>query len=293
MRGAKGTKGFEISKVKFPCYASIKYDGIRVLRKVIGGTPQLYSRNHNVLIGADHIKPEYIKGYTGELDGEGMYAGDDFDSASGKWRNHEMIPNAYYMVFDAPAIPGNFETRYNWLKDYLIENDHLKLVEHVLVKDIDELMDFYFKSIEAGHEGIVVKDPKSPYNDKKNYQWMRMVPIKTSDCEVIGVEEGTGKFEGSMGKLIVKFQGKECKVGTGFNEKPWADLTPAERRKAIKDGKGEDGTDYETRRRGWIYNNPNAVIGKIACCEYKELSKNGLMRQPRFKGWRWDKKEVD
>jgi ATP-dependent DNA ligase len=288
MRDAKGTKEFDLKRAVFPCYASIKKDGVRLLREDF-----LYTRNHNPAIGLDHIKPRFIDGCQHELDGEGLVRGCEFDEASGLIRNHQKVPEAYYMVFDAPSQPGTLFERYTWLFQNLILSDDVQLIEHVICHNLDELMEFYYAAIEAGEEGIMYKAMESLYNDKKNYEWMRMVPIKSADCPVIRIEEGTGKFEDSMGKVVVLFNGKECKVGTGFNEKPWADMTPAERRKAIKDGKGEDEADYESRRRGYIWTHPLKTISRIGCFEYKELSKNGVMRQPRFKGWRWDKKEVD
>ena len=154
MREAQGTKEFNPKKAKYPCYASIKKDGVRLLKNIIG---PLYTSNGNDVIGLDHIIPSFIDGRRHAVDGEGLVRGKIFDEASGLIRNHHTTPDAYLMVFDAPEIPGTLFERYTWLFQNLIISDEVGLIEHVVCNNEQELMDFYHKAIEAGEEGIMYK----------------------------------------------------------------------------------------------------------------------------------------
>ena len=42
-------------------------------------------------------------------------------------------------------------------------------------------------------------------------------------------------------------------------------------------------------QRKEMWDNSKNYLGKIAEIEYKEVSKFGALRMPRFKCWRWDK----
>ena len=88
-----------------------------------------------------------------------------------------------------------------------------------------------------------------------------MVPLESEDVPCTGIFEGTGKYEFSAGGIYVDFNGVQVKVGTGFSD----------------------------RDRKKMWEDQDHYIGLISEIEFKEKTKNGSMRQPRFKGWRLDK----
>ena len=274
-------KNFNEKKVKFPLVAAVKKDGVR------GRYPgQLISRQGHRLIGLDHIESELYR-YPHELDGELMVPGEIFDVASGLIRNHNDVPNAEYWVFDCPSHQGDKWQRYIHLRDTLPRSQSIKLIRHHLIKDMDHLRSFYEWAIDKGEEGIVIYRLDSKYIDGKTNDWMRMVPLEQADCKVIGFYEGKGKFAGTLGGIIVDYKGHACRVGTGFTEKSWKDLTQTQRENLeFKEGY----QSYVNRCRNYIWENRNEhFLGAIAQCEFKEETKAGSMRQPRFKRWRWDK----
>lgn len=254
---AQLVKNIKKSKIKYPCFVSGKYDGVRGLNEV-----SFKTRAGKVLKGLDHLETELLA-CSAHLDGELMVAGVGFDEGSGLIRNHKPTPDAYYMVFDAPSIPGPLHKRIEWLQKNLKQSRSIKLIPHVEAHDLDDIIAFYNHCLSMGLEGIVIKDMNSEYTAGKSYDWMRLCPVKTADCLVTGWFEGKGKFVNMMGGIIVDYKGKPCKVGTGFKDHE-RDISMA--------------PDY---------------TGRIAECEFKEETKAGSMRQPRFKGWRWDKKETD
>jgi len=258
-------KTFNPKKVKYPCYAAVKKDGVRGLYATT-----MISRQGQQLLGHDHIEKQ-IEGYGEKFDGELCVPGEIFDVASGLIRNDQPTPESVYWIFDCPSIPGTKAQRYKWLLENISETDNIRLIHHWIFYNEKQLMEFYKHVLSKGEEGIVIYDFKDIYEDKRSYSWMRMVPREQADCKVIGFFEGRGKHAGSLGGIIVDYKGHEVKVGSGFTEKI----------------SGGDSSMYKIR--SFIWNNKELFIGAFAQCEFKEKTKAGSMRQPIFKRWRFDK----
>lgn len=280
-------KDLEDARCKWPMMAAVKKDGVRA--RYAG---KMMSRSKHKLIGHDHIEEE-LSQYPHEFDGELCIPGEIFDVASGLIRNKKPTPNSVYFIFDAPSFPGTKKERHEWLKNNLIETDCVKLLKHFTLYCTDAKNNFYHEALRAGEEGIVVYDPDSLYEDKRSYDWMREVPLKNEDCKVVGFFEGKGKHAGSLGGIIVDYKGHEVKVGTGFKEKDIENYSDI--RYVTLNNPNLLGTKYSDilentqNIRQYIWDNKSIFEGAIAKCEFKEETKAGSMRQPRFKIWRWDK----
>jgi DNA ligase-1 len=77
-------------------------------------------------------------------------------------------------------------------------------------------------AIEAGFEGIMIKDVDAIYECKRSVSWLKQKPFIEVSLAVVAVEEGTGKNEGRMGALICEGEddGKTIavNVGSGFTD---------------------------------------------------------------------------
>ena len=77
-------------------------------------------------------------------------------------------------------------------------------------------------AIEAGFEGIMIKDVDAIYECKRSVSWLKQKPFIEVSLAVVAVEEGTGKNEGRMGALICEGEddGKAIavNVGSGFTD---------------------------------------------------------------------------
>ena len=83
------------------------------------------------------------------------------------------------------------------------------------------------------------------------------------DLEVISFEEGEGKYENMLGAIVVDFNKVRVNIGSGF-------------------------TDEERKQ---IWENRNDFRNQIAEIRYQELTPDGSLRFPTFRGWRPDKKK--
>jgi DNA ligase-1 len=113
---------------------------------------------------------------------------------------------------------------------------NVELLPHIMV-DLDtaagkDQLERYAKDqVNAGFEGIMIKNVDAPYECKRNTFWMKWKPTITVDLEVVGVEEGTGRNLGRLGALVCAGEddGKEItvNVGSGFSDidrdSLWAD----------------------------------------------------------------------
>jgi len=87
---------------------------------------------------------------------------------------------------------------------------------------------FNIETLAAGYEGIMIKDPLAPYETKRTASWLKIKPIITVDLEIVGVEEGTGKYVGNCGALVLEGEDSGYKirtnVGSGLTDEQRADI---------------------------------------------------------------------
>ena len=78
------------------------------------------------------------------------------------------------------------------------------------------------EAIDAGYEGILVKEIDAKYECKRSVSWLKIKPVLTVDLSIVAVEEGTGKNEGKLGALVCEGtdQGKfiQVNVGSGLTD---------------------------------------------------------------------------
>ena len=281
-----------------------KLDGVRVLMTVIpaedGDVSVIsLSRNGKVFENFTHIEEQirdnFVKlvrkaatsnlsmGFV--LDGEVI--GNTFQELMRQARRKENVQadDSVFNIFD--IIPLDDFRRGYWnaqlskrikiLEDMrsVVDNmPNIELLPHIMV-DLDtaegrEVLHRYAKDqVNAGFEGIMIKDVNAPYECKRNTFWMKWKPTITVDLEVIGVEEGTGRNIGRLGALV-------C-AGTDDGK----DIT-------VNVGSGFSDSD-----RDILYNDRNLVIGRTVeiLCDVITQNQDGTysLRFPRFVRFRDDK----
>jgi len=93
-------------------------------------------------------------------------------------------------------------------------NDRVVVLEKMLV-DLDtpqgqaDLRGFNKKALDLGLEGIMVKDPQSPYECRRGLHWLKIKPTVTFDLEILDMGEGTGKNVGTLGQFVGRGHGKD------------------------------------------------------------------------------------
>ena len=280
-----------------------KLDGVRVLLMVIPSefgdvTTICFSRNGKQFDNFGHIEDQvrenWIKIARGHqnalingfvLDGEVI--GNTFQELMRQARRKTDVQadDSVFNVFDIIPLSDFREGHWNaQLRKRIDILEHIRhvvdtmpnveLLPHIMV-DLDtaagkDQLDRYAKdNVNAGFEGIMIKELEAPYICKRSTDWMKWKPTLTVDLEVVGVEEGTGRNLGRLGALVCHGvdDGKEItvNVGSGFSD--------------------VDRDDYWTNR--------NLVIGRTCevLCDVITQNQDGTysLRFPRFVRFRDDK----
>jgi DNA ligase-1 len=226
--------------------AEFKYDGSRFQFHKKGNWAKLYSRRLEDVTGA---LPDVIRQLLGAtdhdviLDGEVIAIKDGrpmpFQSVLRRFRRRhdvaeaqeaiEMVPN----VFDILYLDGEtlidlpFSERRKKLESVI----RTYLAPQVVSDREEEIQKTYETALAAGHEGIMIKVPASPYTPgQRGKNWIKIKPeVDTLDLAVIGAEWGEGKRAHVFGSFLLACQdaGKLVplsRVATGFSDEQLAEV---------------------------------------------------------------------
>ena len=144
-----------------------------------------------------------------------------------------------------------------------------------LASSYDEVQFYYNAFRTAGQEGAIVKPLDGVYVKKRSYAWLKIKGEETNDLFITGAFEGTGKYEGMLGGVIVDFNGVAVRVGGGLSEAQRVELW-ADYQNDITPGKGPF----------------HLLLGKMIEVEAHEVTPDGSLRHPRFVRFRSDKEPV-
>ena len=220
--------------------AEFKYDGSRFQFHKKGNWARLYSRRlEDVTAALPDVIEKLITSTTHDviLDGEVIAIKDDkpmpFQSVLRRFRRRhdiaeaqdaiEMVPN----VFDILYLDGEtlidlpLEKRRERLESVV----NRYIAPQLVSSDPLEIERTYKAALDAGHEGIMIKVPDSPYSPgQRGKNWIKIKPeVDTLDLAVIGGEWGEGKRAHVFGSFLVacQDQGKLIalsRVATGFSD---------------------------------------------------------------------------
>jgi ATP-dependent DNA ligase len=223
-----------------PWLVEYKYDGMRIVAKVTEDTVECFSRKgldqpkYNPVWREDLLHLRKFVGYDFWIDGEVVTDEDDFQATMKSRGSKASTDNLLFCVFD-------FISDEEWQKqkskvpqlDRRLELDsilnahgleRIVLSQGTICQTKEEVYEFYNGLVDAGAEGVIIKDPKAPYHWKRNKAWTKFKPVYTADLTLMGMYEGTGKYEGMLGGFQLEgeledgtFVVSDC--GSGFNDK--------------------------------------------------------------------------
>jgi len=149
------------------------------------------------------------------------------------------IPLQLYL-FDILYFNGEslFDNTLVQRRQHLVEcvtpSDNLIIAEQEITSDVKVINDIYREALEAGHEGVMLKNPESLYSPgKRGKNWLKIKPIMESlDLVVIGGEWGEGRranFIGSFQLACIEQESGDIlslgRVGTGITDDMLEELT--------------------------------------------------------------------
>jgi len=191
---------------------SEKLDGIRAY----WDGKQLLSRSGKKIYAPKWFTKDYPNF---EIDGELWTKRDDFENISSIVR--DKIPSKdwskiKHYIFEVPNAKGGLFERLEKVKSY--ENEYIKILPQVIIQNSQHQKNYFLDIIKKNGEGIVVRDPKSLYINKRTSKALKVKKFKDTECKIIGYTNGKGKYFGKVGAIICQFSNKiEFKIGSGMD----------------------------------------------------------------------------
>ena len=210
---------------------SEKFDGYRALFRYEGGCGKFYSR-----AGKPFTAPEwFIQSMPSEellgdniIDGE-LWAGRDNFELMGTVRkkvpNPEEWAKIQYHVYDITNLNKLFYNRIKKLKSVVnfttkswtikVKKNYISVpesvtmcpiicAEQVKITSIIMMQKFYNNIISLNGEGIMMKHPKSPYENGRSNYMLKYKPSFDREAIIIDYKKGVGKYSGMLGSFICR-----------------------------------------------------------------------------------------
>lgn len=212
-------------KITYPAFIQPKFDGHRCIAVVKNGICTLWSRTRKPINSVPHINAAVVKltgGADAILDGE-LYNHeyhDQFEKITKLIRplqpveGHEKVK---FYIYDMPSAEMLYSDRCCMLARIFSIHGNMNSFEDVLinvetypVQNEEEVPLAFDRFFNAGYEGAMLRLPNSVYLSHPTNRSPGLLKLKKFDdaeFEIIGVNEGKGKFEGLA--ILV------CRAGNG------------------------------------------------------------------------------
>ncbi len=283
-----------------------KFDGERCLSFITGKTVRLRSRN-NKSLNASYPEIEQALGKLVNcdciLDGE-VVAFDGSETSFEKLQKRMQLRNkqeaietgvpVYYYVFDILFVDGYdvthlpLKSRKQILKDVVTFKEPIRYSEH----RINNCESYYKYACTHGWEGLMCKDPESPYLHVRSTSWLKFKCVANQELVIGGYTDPQRSRIGFGALLLGYYDNKKNlhyagKVGTGFNDELLASLGKKLKSLEIKKCPFVSQATIKERTAHWV---KPELVGEIG---FTEWTRDNKLRHPRFQGLRYDKAARD
>lgn len=247
---------------------SEKLDGVRNVIIFENGYPHFFSRSGREFEGlvditeeALKLDPEYV--YDGEFlanvegDSKDVYrqtvsiTGADGEKKGIIFNAFDMIPKEDFINGYSSVPASERKTRlktiidsnnFNWIKN--VET----LYEGTDQNKITEWLNWAHKN---NKEGIMINLSDKGYECKRTKNLLKVKTFNECEAYVIDIEEGTGRNEGRLGKIVVQVKDKEGKLHI------------------VRSGSG-----FEDWERDEYWKHPEKIMNKVVELQYFEVTNN-------------------
>lgn len=249
-----------------------KLDGVRLVAVVESGNVQMFSRAGKPITNFDStVGKELATLPDGVYDGEVM--DEDFIALMRQvHRKQANVTKSYFMLFDVVTLKeweerkgtDSLVVRRQKLESLFLgkQFDFLRLIEHKEIEaSVEAIMAYHKECVSHGFEGAMLKNPTMPYCFGRSDAVVKVKSFNDADVKVIGFLEGRGRHKGTLGAIIVDYEGHKVRCGSGFGDE----------------------------QRAEVWSSKDKFLGMTAEVRYQEVTPDGSLRFPVFNCWRLDK----
>lgn len=229
-----------LERIEYPAYSQLKMDGARMVAYVDKQfRVKLLTRNGKEYHQLDSLKTE-IQSIAQNLGLSETYFDGElvFQDMMGEWLDRktsnglanqsmkETLPTGskpLYIVWDVynPGESTDYAVRFKKLQGITSKSKRMQLVESEEVDSVEAARDHFLSSVENGHEGIVLKNKKGPWEGKRTKNMVKFKEVYDCDLLVTRWIEGTGKYKGMLGAVEAVDSSGEfvVHIGSGFKDR--------------------------------------------------------------------------
>jgi ATP-dependent DNA ligase len=240
---ASSMKEKTLAKIRYPAAAELKSDGSRCIAYCSTDGVRLMSRNGSQYLGLvdleDSLQSECFDGVV--LDGELVFDTTKADRTKGNgiitkavkgtisleeqkgvvFQVWDVIPTESYTEKGKYTLDN--DTRYELLSQVvsLADKHNVQIIPRTVVNSLDEAREVFQRYVNQGYEGIILKNTKGTWADKRSPDLVKFKEELFADLKVVGYYEGEGKIKGMLGGLCLESACGVVKtnVGSGLTEK--------------------------------------------------------------------------
>lgn len=237
-----------INKMKFPAMVQLKMDGMRFNAIVKDGKCEFRSRNGKEINLLGNLEQEFVTLANGKhyvFDGELIVEenGKILDRQTGNGILNKAVKGTIsaaeaanvsatlwdiipYENFMAGVSNHAYQTRFGVLESLPL-GGRIRLVENKIVKSFDDARTLFESYLAEGQEGIILKDLSGIWEDKRVKTQVKFKAELDCDLRIVGIQPGTGKYEGLVGALLCESEDSIIKVdvGSGLSDDDRKDFT--------------------------------------------------------------------
>jgi DNA ligase-1 len=280
----------DASTIKYPVLVSPKIDGIRcvihegkALTRSLKPIPNHYVREQLVTCPA----------FDGELTVGIPNDPKTWNETSSAIMSHDGEPVFTYHVFDMCDSPSLYAERLRrasaLAKNY--ESRGVKLLPHVLVQNASELLLEEQRAVDAGFEGLMLRDPNGKYKHGRSTlregTLLKMKRFDHSEAKIVDFKE---RHE-HVGEAKVNALGLMERDHKRENFQPCGDLGAFICEWYATDGKFHSvqfdvGSGFTADMRAHFWNLRTRHLGKVIRIKHQGKTPDGKPRFPIFEGFR-------
>ena len=241
-----------LKKFSFPAYAQLKMDGMRFNAIVKDGKCEFRSRNGKEIQLLGNLEMEFITMSGGQnlvFDGELLVndKGVILDRQTGNGILNKAVKGTIsdleahkvhatvwdvidYETFKNGRGKLSYQTRFSILESMSLPRK-VRLVESRVVASFEEAQKIFEEYLAQGQEGIILKDMSGVWEDKRVKTQVKFKAELDCDLKIVGIQPGTGKYEGLVGALLCESEDGIIKVDVGsglsdFDRKEFTENSP-------------------------------------------------------------------
>ncbi|GGF33011.1 DNA ligase B [Marmoricola endophyticus] len=273
-----------LEQTGLPAVVDAKLDGIRIQVHRDGDRVGVWSRSLDDLTGRFPELVDRVRSYPASafvLDGEALLVGEDGrprafqDTASraGTRSASDLALSPYF--FDLLHLDGQdlldepVTVRTEALHRLVPAEDR---VERRQVETLEEVTEFWSRTLSAGQEGVVVKSLDSRWEaGRRGSGWVKVKPRHTLDLVVLAVEWGSGRRRGLLSNIHLGARDDSSPTGFVMLGKTFKGMT-------------DETLAWQTERFLGLETHRESHVVHVRPEQVVEIAFDGLQRSTRYPG---------